>query len=73
MAKTKRIVVTVDRKMSDDNYGSFGGSVTEEVEIEEGDDLKAERRAARERCVKELGFTLKAVKEATATKAREKE
>ena len=37
MAKTKMIRVSLNRKLSDDKYGSYGAEITLEVELEDGD------------------------------------
>ena len=38
MAKLKEITVSISRKMSDDNYGSFGVQAAITLEVEEGED-----------------------------------
>jgi hypothetical protein len=61
MAKTTRYSLTLDRKLSDDAFGSYGAAVTEEVELEGGDDLKEVRKAVRSRLTKELDLACKKV------------
>ena len=44
--------VTVGRKEGDKHFGSYHAEFSEEVVLEEGDDLETEKKAARNRCLK---------------------
>lgn len=50
MAILKRVTITVERKVSDDNYGSYSAGAGEVLEIEDGDDAKEVKASARQRC-----------------------
>ena len=65
MAKHKFIRVTVGRRLSDDKFGSFNAEITEEVEIESGDDVKDVRHALQRRVLKETKALLMDTVEAT--------
>lgn len=58
MAKHKFIRVTVGRRLSDDSFGTFNAEITEEVELEEGDNVKDVRAALQRRVLKETKILL---------------
>lgn len=68
MAITKRVVISVHRKISDDNYGSFGVDVTEEVELEEDDVRKEVGAIVRARAIKSCEAALNEVMAALPAK-----
>lgn len=53
MPKHKSIRVTVSRRVSDDNFGSYGAEISEEIELEDGDNTKDVREALKRRVLKE--------------------
>lgn len=63
MARRKEISITVSRKESDGNYGSYEALVSETVTLEEGDDVEDEVKELRARAIKSCSITLKATKE----------
>jgi len=58
MAKIKNMVLTLSRKVSDNNYGSYGADVTLEVEVEPGDDVKEVKASLRKAAKKDLDASL---------------
>lgn len=76
MAKTKEISFTLERKISDKEYGSLGYSVTETVALESGDSanevyVKLKARTAKKASIldKELQDTVAAMNK-TQTRKR---
>lgn len=61
MAKITKVVVTLNRKVSDGSFGSFGGEITLEAEIEPGDDIKEVKAQLRKSAAKDLGRTIELV------------
>lgn len=62
MANLKRIVLTLSRKISDDNYGSFGADVTLEAEIETNDEIKEVKAMLLKSATRDLDKALEAIK-----------
>ena len=58
--KLKELTVTLNKKVSDENYGSKGVSVGLTVSLEEGDDQNIEYAAAVSWCAEKIAGTLKA-------------
>jgi hypothetical protein len=70
MAKIKRIVLTLNKKVSDNNYGSFGADVTLEAELEPGDDLKEVKENLRKSATRDLERALEMIKPEEKTKTK---
>lgn len=60
--KLKTLIVTLSRKVSDDNYGSYGADITLEAELEKGDDVKEVKAELRKQATKDLERALDAIK-----------
>ena len=58
--KLKELTVTLNKKVSDENYGSKGVSVGLTVSLEEGDDQNVEYASAVSWCAEKIAGTLKA-------------
>ena len=67
MARVRKVFVQLERKVSDGNYGSYGGIMQEEIVLEEGDDdpgaLALIVKQSRLRCAIELNKLLVTSKE----------
>lgn len=61
--KIKSVTMTIDRKITDGDYGSYGASVTLEAEVEKDDDPKEVRQKLRVMALKEVDATIKAAQE----------
>ena len=73
MAKTKNLTLTLVRRLSDGNYGTYGAEVTLEVELETGDDVKEVKSSLLKSATRDLDRALEAVKpqeEAPSKKSR---
>jgi len=55
--------LTLSRRLSDNNFGSFGADFTLEVELEKGDNPKECRRTLRKIVLREVEASLEAVKD----------
>lgn len=64
--KIKTMTLTVSRKLSDDNYGSFGADFTLEAELDKGDDVKECRAKLRAMVTREVKTALDHAKEELA-------
>ena len=62
MAKIKKLTLTLVRRVSDGNYGTFGAEVTLEAEIEAGDDLKEVKANLLKAATRDLERALDATK-----------
>lgn len=60
--KYKRVTVSVDRKVSDNNFGSYGSVVTLEAEVDEGEKVKDVLEKLRKRAEDELVSALTSIK-----------
>lgn len=56
--KLKTMTLTISRKLSDDNYGSFGADFTLEAELDKNDDPKECRSKLRALVTKEVKLAL---------------
>lgn len=56
--KIKTVTVTIDRKQSDGDYGSYGAAVTLEAEVEKDDDPKEVRAKLRSLALKDVKVAL---------------
>lgn len=69
MAKTKNLTLTLVRRVSDGNYGTFGAEVTIEVELEAGDDPKEIKANMLKTANRDLDRALEAIKPSEAEEA----
>lgn len=68
--KTKSISVSLHRKVSDDNYGSFGAEVVLTADLEDGDKVSKCMTKLRDAAEKELDEAVEASKRVAAVKAK---
>jgi hypothetical protein len=68
--KPVTLSLTLSRRLSDDNFGSFGADFTMEVELEKGDDPKECRKKLRKMVLSEVEAALEATKEALPAKKK---
>ena len=61
MPRTTKIAVMVTRKISDDNYGAYGATITQEVELNEGESGKEVKAMMLKTLTKELDSHLASV------------
>ena len=54
MAKITKLSITLVRKISDGNYGTYGAEVTVEAQLEDGDDVKDVKSNLRKSALKDL-------------------
>lgn len=73
MAKVKSIRVSMIRKISDENYGTFGAEVEEEIILEEGDDRERVLRKSAKRLEEELVTVLQAAYVKVSNSKKKKE
>lgn len=66
--KVQTISVSLDRKVSDNNYGSYGAVVTLTAELEEGDKVRKCMEKLRDQAEKELDEAVEASKRVAPAK-----
>lgn len=69
--KPVTLSLTISRRISDNNFGSFGADFTMEVELEKNDDPKECRKKLRKMVLAEVEASLEDVKKALPSKKKD--